>query len=164
MKGFNTGSIIYFVLGFLDKKRKDVIIGSYDKIKEEFIIDYTNKLYGKIKEEFLSNGQKLNIVKATGMGYDDFISMQTKGYVYNHCFVIDNFSISLQDKDNLGYLRLENHSSITCLYGLVGDLVWDTGNTFEYCTTYFEYNDFLKLLDIKVLSTEANIVEDYIEF
>ena len=73
MKGFNTGSLIHFVLGFLGKKRDDVVIGAYDKISDKFYIDYNNILYQSVKVAFLTKGLKLNIVKANGMGFDDFV-------------------------------------------------------------------------------------------
>lgn len=159
MKGFSVDGLIYFVVGFTEKSREDVLIGAYNKVVKKFYVDYSGEMYGGVKEDFLKNGLKLNIIKVNGMGYDDFISMKTKDYVYSHCFIVDVDSIKAKDVLARGYVELSEKGVLSCSLGLSGDYVWSTGNLYELCNIYFEYSDFLDILDIKVLAENANAEE-----
>ena len=141
----------YFVFGFLGLKKDDVLIGAYRKDTDDFILDYSNSLTSDVREDFLDGIISLPLVKLSGVGFESFQSLTSKDYVTRDSFFVDELSCSMKDEESQGYIVIPNGGVLDLELGEKGRFVWSTGKVFEKCSAFFDYNEFLGIIDIKIL-------------
>ena len=91
-------SLRYFIFGFSDVEKSEVVVGIYDKEKKEFFIDYNSKVSADVKKSYMTEGIFLPYVHIQGIGYESYSDIRNKGYVRDKGFFIDYFNYQNEEK------------------------------------------------------------------
>lgn len=135
-------SLRYFIFGFSDVEKSEVVVGIYDKEKKEFFIDYNSKVSADVKKSYMTEGIFLPYVHIQGIGYESYSDIRNKGYVRDKGFFIDYFNYQNEEKRKDEMIHFKNGESFYALVGLSDGLRWNTGRLYESCKISLEYDDY----------------------
>lgn len=135
-------SLRYFIFGFSDVEKSEVVVGIYDKEKKEFFIDYNSKVSADVKKSYMTEGIFLPYVHIQGIGYESYTDIRNKGYVQDKGFFIDYFNYQNEEKRKDEMIHFKNGESFYALVGLSDGLRWNTGRLYESCKISLEYDDY----------------------
>ncbi len=132
----------YFIFGFSNVEKTEVVVGIYNKEKKEFTIDYNSKISADIKRDYLMNGTYLPYVHIRGVGYESYVDIRNKGYIRDNGFFVDYFNYQNEEKRKDEMIHFKNGESFYALVGLSEGLRWNTGRLYESCKISLEYDDY----------------------
>ena len=132
----------YFIFGFSNVEKTEVVVGIYNKEKKEFTIDYNSKISADIKRDYLMNGTYLPYVHIQGVGYESYVDIRNKGYIRDNGFFVDYFNYQNEEKRSDDMIHFKNGDSFYALVGLSEGLRWNTGRLYESCKISLEYDDY----------------------
>ncbi len=135
-------SLRYFIFGFSDVEKSEVVVGIYDKEKKEFFIDYNSKVSADVKKRYMTEGIFLPYVHIQGIGYESYSDIRNKGYVRDKGFFVDYFNYQNEEKRKDEMIHFKNGESFYALVGLSDGLRWNTGRLYESCKISLEYDDY----------------------
>lgn len=150
-------SLKYFIFGFSDVEKSEVVVGIYNKEKKEFFIDYNSKASADVKKDYMTKGIFLPYVHIQGVGYESYVDIRNKGYIRDTGFFVDYFNYQNEEKRKDEMIHFKNGESFYALVGLSDGLRWNTGRLYESCRISLEYDDYFD--DISVSFTPMDNVK-----
>lgn len=154
-------SLKNFVFGFGNIEKSNVVIGTYDKGKRVFIIDYDGKSTKEVKEAYEKGKLKLPYIHIKGVGYESYQDITEKEYIRDLGFFVDYFNYSNSDGRVDGKIIVDDGDSVFLMIGLSDGLRWNTGRLYESCKITLSYDDYFDVIEVSIKPFENVEVVSY---
>lgn len=154
-------SLKNFVFGFGNIEKSNVVIGTYDKGKRVFIIDYDGKSTKEVKEAYEKGKMKLPYIHIKGVGYESYQDITEKEYIRDLGFFVDYFNYSNSDGRVDGKIIVDDGDSVFLMIGLSDGLRWNTGRLYESCKVTLSYDDYFDVIEVNIKPFENVEVVSY---